>query len=809
MKCQGFKKITPILVTLMLVFACALPTAAFAASSQVQIDNHTVSGEQKTLTQIRVDGVDAPQAGMSLDDKAQVSSAEGETWEIPVLWVGDDLNVATEAVEGRGYLPALVFFVPQGYTVEGGTFTVTLSDSVAKLFGTEEVISIYDSSNGVTYILPASLRDFFSNARGQTQEDDRGKSDAKQATGQDAAQAAEQTPEQPAEESPDASAGPNQVDIHCARTACDALTDEDLEWLIDLVKNKLEPQAVNLLISKFPAFSVAAANQELGREIGLYIYYKVGDKDGIPEHERASETLAYVSGDVAMKDGVLTYCYMIGVDVTGLVAIDKNEDPIRNATTGKFSLVRGGTPLETLCNTVVHELFHAFMDDYNRTGMLGAKSVQEGYTPDNKFVNGAQEERYDTLHFPTWFMEGAASAMENVYQYRYEDFQKLREKTLGNFEDAFTRDTLLNNYQDLLSSYDLELSTGSVSGAAQGNYVTGYLATLYLSELAAQKDPAIGSAKSSDGSFSSDGLRMGLNSILERLHGGETLDAVIKDISKVGSNGPMYASTEDFQKLYIKGAEKDEVSYEGDNASITFTLDFLNYMLSIERTPGRTHKPNGSILFDLADDYSLPVDPSKEASSDFYRIVDSSTFVPSTVPADVAFASGGKSESNTAAAASEAKVPMAAKAPSGEVAETQAAKAPDSGADTQVVAAPDSSAGTQAASVPDSVGDSQAADVPDPDADAQVADEPDSCTDAQAVAAPDSDANAQPVDVPNSDSGAQVVAAPDSSANPQVADAPSSGVGTQTVAASGSGADAQPASTSGSDAGAQAAKPAR
>ena len=179
--------------------------------------------------------------------------------------------------------------------------------------------------------------------------------------------------------------------------------------------------------------------------------------------------------------------------------IDEDEDPIRNATTGKLSLVRGGTPLETLCNTVVHELFHAFMDDYNRTGMLGAKSVQEGYTPDNKFANGAQEERYDTLHFPTWFMEGAASAMENVYQYRYEDFQKLREKTLGNFEDAFTRDTLLNNYQDLLSSYDLELSTGSVSGAAQGNYVTGYLAMLYLSELAAQKDPAIGSAKSSDG----------------------------------------------------------------------------------------------------------------------------------------------------------------------------------------------------------------------------------------------------------------------------------------------------------------------
>ena len=790
MKCWGFKKIMPVLATLMLIFACALPTAAFAANSQVQIDNHTV---------------------MSLDDKAQVSSAEGETWEIPVLWVGDDLNVATEAVEGRRYLPALVFFVPQGCTVEGGAFTVTLSDSVAKLFGTEDIISIYDPNSGVTYILPASLRDFFSNAREQTQENDRGKSDAKQATGQDTAQAAEQTPEQPAEESPDASAGPTQIEIHCAQTARDALTDEDLEWLIDLVKNKLEPQAVNLLISKFPAFSAAAANRELGREIGLYIYYEAGDKDGIFEHEHATEALAFVRGDSVMKDGVLTYCYMIGVDVSDLVAIDEDEDPIRNATTGKLSLVRSGTPLETLCNTVVHELFHAFMDDYNRTGMLGAKSVQDGYTPGDKFINDAQKERYLTLRFPIWFLEGTASAVENVYQFRYDDFQKLRE-TIDSpvkLKDMFEREELVYNYRTAEPSYDLELSATNDTSTVRGSYVTGYLATLYLSELAAQRDPAIGSAKSSDGSFSSEGLRMGLNSILERLHGGETLDAVINDISKVGNGGSMYANTEDFQKRYIKGAVKGDNSYEGDNASIAFTLDFLNYMLSIERIPGRTHKPNGSILFDLADDYNLPVDPSKEASSDFYRIVDSSTFVPSTVPADVAFASGGKSESNTAAAASEAKVPMAAKAPSGEAEDVQAAIVSDSAGDSQAADTPDSGVDSQPVDAPDSGADAQTVAAPDPDADAQVADEPDSCTDAQAAAAPDSDANAQSADALDSGSDAQGVAAPDSSANPQVADAPSSGVGAQAVAASDSGADAQPACTSGSDAGAQAANPAR
>ena len=47
----------------------------------------------------------------------------------------------------------------------------------------------------------------------------------------------------------------------------------------------VEPQTVNLLVERFPCYRDAAANDELGREIGLYIYYGTGDRDGIPEHE--------------------------------------------------------------------------------------------------------------------------------------------------------------------------------------------------------------------------------------------------------------------------------------------------------------------------------------------------------------------------------------------------------------------------------------------------------------------------------------------------------------------------------------------
>ena len=86
------------------------------------------------------------------------------------------------------------------------------------------------------------------------------------------------------------------MEIHCAQTAREALSDEELEWFIDLIANRLEPQAVELLLQSFPAFRQAANNGEIGKRISLYIYYESGDKDGKLEHEIASEALAYVLG---------------------------------------------------------------------------------------------------------------------------------------------------------------------------------------------------------------------------------------------------------------------------------------------------------------------------------------------------------------------------------------------------------------------------------------------------------------------------------------------------------------------------------
>ena len=154
------RRVIAFIASLALATAFAFPDPALAAQTDVSVDNHAVSGKT-TVSGISIGDVDAPAAGKPLDDRATVTTSEGATWDIPVIWISDEYQVATEASEGRSYLPALVFFVPGDYSLEGATFAVTLSQQLAALFGTDEAVSVYVPETGITYILPASLRHFF------------------------------------------------------------------------------------------------------------------------------------------------------------------------------------------------------------------------------------------------------------------------------------------------------------------------------------------------------------------------------------------------------------------------------------------------------------------------------------------------------------------------------------------------------------------------------------------------------------------------------------------------------------------------
>ena len=657
-----FSRVLSTVVAFVLVAAFAMPATALAVQTEVEVDNHALAGDQPTVSGLVIDDVAAPNPGDTLDNTAKVTSAEGVEWEIPVLWVADNLELATEAQEGRSYLPALVFYLPQGFAIDGSEFKVTLSDSLTELFGGSEVVSVYDAQTGITYILPASLRNFFVSAQQNTSENQSGNQSSSEAS-----------------EAPSGSYVRSLVDIYCSQTARDAFSDEDLEFILDLILNKLEPQAVELLLDSFPAFRAAADQGQIGREIGLYVYYKAGDKDGIAEHEAAPpDALAYVGYNAVIDGDNIKYCYMMAVDLSSLAQLDDDDNPVMNPATGKFVLVREGEAMTTLENTIVHELLHAIMDDYNRTGMLGATDIRNAVTDEEgDFPTKELEDLYNTIHYPRWFIEGTASSVENVYAFRYNMFKMLRAKegSETTFNDIYDVDSLLYNYLNATSDkkdlyFDLEFSggydeNGNEVDSDQSRYVSGYLATLYLSELAAKKggESAIKEDETTV-AISSERLRAGLNSILERMHNGETLDQVVNDLSPVDVNGKkLYSDTNDFEAKFIKGVGSETATgtnYSGDEASLQFTTTFLNYLVALEKTMGQDEKPNGSILMDFATDLASPLDGTKDSYSDFLQIVESNEMVESTVPNEVALAGGGKSESGTAVG-SEDGAKMAAK----------------------------------------------------------------------------------------------------------------------------------------------------
>ncbi|MBO5502855.1 MAG: hypothetical protein J5969_00060, partial [Lachnospiraceae bacterium] len=570
-------------------------------------------------------------------------------WQIPVVWMDRLTGMPVSGIAGNGsYYPVLAFYLPDGFAVSGAKhngsdFMAALDAQTASLFGNTAPISIYDAQSTFTFIFPlwavpdaaygkttspwvpglppelqAPHDGTYNNPDYDGGSDDGGSDDG----GQD---------EEPGQDLA------KRVDIHCAKTVKDVLSQEQLEHLVDLIINRIQPQACNLLRECFDAYDKAAKDGVLGQEISLYIYYKNGDNDGKPEHKGFPGAMAYVAGDqFEYMDDTIKYAYMIGVDAAEFCKV--NED-------GTVVLDESEKKMTDLDNTIVHEMMHAFMDDYNRIGMNGAA------TPEESTINW-KAETYNKTVFPTWFIEGIASSVENVYQFRYEQFQMFRYDPADGMKDEksittdtpFTQESLLKTYttSDFGSEtwyYDLE--DGEKKDLAKNNmntparYISGYLAMLYLGKMAAEKDNYDVTETDESGNirYKSGNIRYGIDSILQQLHSGVTLDTVISTISD-----GTYANTDDFTKHFIKGDGTTP-----DAGSITFCTDFLNYLLDVQKSGTSKHLPNGSILFEFDADVTTPLDQSKEESSELYKVVEDNAYHISTVDNNTALVDGGKS----------------------------------------------------------------------------------------------------------------------------------------------------------------------
>ena len=628
------------------------PQAA-APKAQIRIENHTGGrSDVQAVSGIVIGDVSAPVPGSLLDNTAVVTTAQDVTWEIPVLWIDEYLLPDTGLAGDGAYLPVLAFVVPEEYSLEnnpdGSGCTVRLEEDLFKLFGDSKILSIYEEKTQITYILPADLKELFAKEhRGSSAssapdvaEDPISEEEVAPLTEDGGKKPEKPAPEEPQEDEPQAEVDRHLINLHCDEKAQNALSDEDLSFLADLLINKLQPQAVNLLAQRFPSFNEAADNNELGKYTNLVITYN--ENSWTYGNAQCGWTVDNTYPDYK-------FCYKLTIEASQLVALGSDSRPkvIRDFDSEEMT---------TLANTVVHEIFHMIMYDYNRPGMTGKRMTADGTL--------TQEPGRDDILFPIWFREGSASCVENNWQERENALAFLRkDRETNTYMPYYDMNVLLDNYVNGCSEvvngspislfcYDLQCCGGTdLNGEAcdtiANRYVSGYLATLYLSELAARSS-GIGSSLSTEDSHvtvDSEKLRLGLDSILSRIHSGETLDDVIGSISDYA-----YSGADDFEARFIKGDLVDG-AYIGESGSLAFVSDFMNYMREIDMAQGRDNAlANGSILFAFDLDYAAPLDFETEETARVLQVLDADNenfinYVRSTVPESEASATGGKSVS--------------------------------------------------------------------------------------------------------------------------------------------------------------------
>ena len=165
------------------------------------------------------------------------------------------------------------------------------------------------------------------------------------------------------------------------------------------------------------------------------------------------------------------------------------------------------------------------------------------------------------------------------------------------------------------------------------SYIFGPLAVMYMGELYNRKTTGKTTVLTdADGSVSVDtiAVRNGISAIMERMHNGETMDSVIADISD-----GKYRDTLDLCKKYFE--------MDGPNMdSMGFAANVLNYVDALSKEngapiPASILKPFNENILDL-------IDLTRPASTDIYVIQEGTGFVKSTVPNEIAFRTGTKSD---------------------------------------------------------------------------------------------------------------------------------------------------------------------
>lgn len=410
-------------------------------------------------------------------------------------------------------------------------------------------------------------------------------------------------------------AAPTYTELYCSNTAVEAIDSDVLEQLCDLLINRVEPQAVNLLLDKLPVLKAAADQGELSREIGMYVYYGKGDYDSYAH---------FIDGGAAASTSICPLDDTDGSTVLGqLIAFNTNSIINKDSSGNSYFDTKSHEWLR-FEYAVTHELVHAVMNDYNRAGMMGyndMESLNMSYGDAHKIRN----EYIRLLAFPTWFVEGTASIIGDGYN-QVDDIYDSYRSTDGGFSD----ESVLNAYLD--NKYYAISANNMMAG-----YVSGYLAMFYLCDLAAKQNPEVGAAiTETNGDFRMDNQKLlyGFNAILSRLHDGETLDSIIYSLTD-----GRFEDTSDFEKRFICGEQVNK-TYSGDEETLGLCVRILNYFDGLTKAHGET--ASGSLLVPFENVGAFPFAIDSDVQADIFQPNGSNDFVAS-VKLDAPYSDGGRS----------------------------------------------------------------------------------------------------------------------------------------------------------------------
>ena len=606
--------------------------------------------------------LEAPVHGKLLDDTATVVADNGVSWDIPVIWInkdGDIIHIAVEIDDIIRSYPIFVFYMPEKCSVlfgENASYNIEMPDFVVALMKQNGVTALSIPEADRTYIstfLPGADKLKINYSAPVDEPKERGNDDSKIVTQGDngdsspnppipqnpvPGQSSESTPNPAPSPAPGSYLTPptdnaltppdpgltaeeklQVTNAHCDDNVIQKIGVDKLAALITWVKKTLEPEAANLLVSKFPAYKEAANNNELGKNIGLYIYYDQF-QDSYGNYDDCKYTLAVVDAMIAPASGDIRY--RVGVNARYFYNKDSN--------TNEW-VFDGTTHYSVLDNTLVHEMMHAYMYDYTRTGMAGFEASDSSW---------CDYERNSELDFPDWFIEGMASTVDNTFQYRYPSIHDSNDMNHYDYGYDITKNKFEAEALKQAYTNDPRIQIAGQYGEGSA-YISGYLACIYLGYLA---------AKTYDGTDAIDGDRIdssvilsGENHILEKLHNGNSLSSIISEISPKVDGKTIYDSTSSFEQNFIR-----DLNGSDDVTSAEFCTKLLNYF---QQNSTDTSYANGSILLDFADNNNAQLNLSLlNQPQTVYVPTDDRQLANSTVDTDIAYASGGNNSTTNSQA---------------------------------------------------------------------------------------------------------------------------------------------------------------